>query len=168
MPLRSTLTTLKPLAGMAVQHHAVEDRGLSSVIKTRHDDLHLPLAAKLGGGVCAKRDSCVCGMPAGHDKVEHRVCAQRVVVCSAKVAMFNDPFWFQILSVCITVGQIRWSMVVRDHFEHVVGVLLLRNLLLEFLLDFLLVPERFGSWERLSLLRRSAVSTNRLRYHVSV
>ena len=26
-----------------VQHHAVEDRGLSSVIKTRHHDFHLPV-----------------------------------------------------------------------------------------------------------------------------
>ena len=57
---------------------------------------------------------------------------------------------------------------VGDHFEHVVGVLPLRNLLLDLLRDFLSVPERFGSLERLSLLRRSAVSTNQLRYHVSV
>ena len=57
------------------------------------------------------------------------------------------------------------------HCEHVVGVLLgvlLRNLLLDLLQDFRWVPERFGSWERLSLLRKSAVSTNRLHYHVSV
>ena len=76
-----------------------------------------------------------------------------------------------------------------DHVNHVVGALLgvlLRTLLLDLLLDFLwdrrlcgcrLGPERFGLWsipvpDLVGKLRRSfadlRVSTNRLRYHVSV
>ena len=55
-------------------------------------------SAKLGSGVC--------GMPAGHDNIEHRVCVQRVPD-SAKVEMFNDHFWFQILvgTVSTLTGQ---------------------------------------------------------------
>ena len=68
-----------------VQHHAW------SIL--RHQDSP-SRSSSPSRGVCAKRDSYVCGMPAGHDKVEHRVCVQRVLVYSAKVAMFNDPFWF--------------------------------------------------------------------------
>ena len=37
-------------------------------------------------------------MPAGHDKIEHRVRAQTVLVLGRKVAVFNDPFCFQVLS----------------------------------------------------------------------
>ena len=58
-------------------------------------------------GVCAKRGSCVCGMPAGHDKIEHRFCVQTAQVYLAKVALFNDPLWFQILfgSISTLTGQ---------------------------------------------------------------
>ena len=100
--LCSTLSTLKPMAGMAVT--AVSNIMRWSIL--RHQDSP-SRSSSPSRGVCAKRDSYVCGMPAGHDKVEHRVCVQRVLVCSAKVAMFNDPFWFQILfgTVSALTGQ---------------------------------------------------------------
>ena len=74
-----------------VQHHAVEVRGPSRIIKTRHHDLHVFLACRTFHGVehgglwiprcfdslaassirhtnSAKLGSRVCGMPAGHDR----------------------------------------------------------------------------------------------------
>ena len=76
-----------------------------------------------------------------------------------------------LISCSTKFGVLRFVSGVSDHFEqHVVGVLLgvlLQNHLPDLPRDFLLVPERFGSWERLSLLRRSSVSTNRLRFRVS-
>ena len=64
-------------------------------------------SAHLSSSVCAKRGSCVCGMRAGTRQVEHRVCVQTALVYSAKVAMPNDPSWFQVLSgtVSTLTGQ---------------------------------------------------------------
>ena len=54
-----------------------------------------------------------------------------------------------LISCFFKFGVLRFVSGDSDHFEHVVGVLLLRNLMRDLLRDFLLVPERFGSWERL-------------------
>ena len=98
--------------------------GLSSVIKTRHQDLQLLLAAR-HNSVGAILGSCVCGMPAGHDEIEHRVCAQAVLVFLAKGGgketaagrsppagekhLRNSSIMTFALD-CVTVGHIRWSM----------------------------------------------------------
>ena len=53
-----------------------------------------------------------------------------------------------LISCSINFIVLRLASGVIDTFEHVVGVLL-GVLLRNFLWNFLLVPERFGSWERL-------------------
>ena len=60
-----------------------------------------------------------------------------------------------LISCPIKFGVLRFVSGASDHFEHVVVVLLgvlLRNLLLDLLQDLMSVPERFGSWERLSFV----------------
>ena len=57
---------------------------------------------------CLRETRHLCVRHAGRKRqVEYRVCVQRVLVYSAKVAMFNDPFWFQILigTVATLTGQ---------------------------------------------------------------
>ena len=93
------------------------------------------------------------------------------MTCHPASVISQSPKINFLISCSMKFGVLRFVSGVSDHFERVVGVplgVLLLNLLLDLLRDFLSVPERFGSWERRSLFSRSAVSTNWLRYHVSV
>ena len=83
---------------------------LPDVPTVEHGELWIPRRLILGGVLnpphelgetrqwCLRETRQLCLRHAGRTRqVGHRVCVQRVLVYSGKVAIFNDPFWFQIL-----------------------------------------------------------------------